>query len=302
MAKPVDAMKKVAAYIWAHWWCRLPLALTVVFAIACLVDPYFRQSIFGPKPGGIPWCKWEESIRGGRTHNQSWWSKWMERLGVRDRRGDGALSLYELIYEAQYRDRSEPYAGIPVWAYLADDSDEVVRRDMLNALSWCAVTHGEETLPTLRRHLRDGDALCRAYAARGVWWGAQEATILPVILRLLGDPDREARSIAVTTLCHMAGQVPESFPHLVELYHGGEFKWEALRVMPRCGKRGVPIIRDALGDKGLWLTAIVCAGHLRQDGAELIPDLLALRQLHGHTYIDDALFLIDPERFPLKKN
>lgn len=93
-----------------------------------------------------------------------------------------------------------------------------------------------------------------------------------------------------------------SSPHLTKFYDGGEFKWEVLRTMPSFGKRGIPIIRDSLGDQEMRLTAIVCARHLGKDDVELVPDLLSLRRTYGHPYIDDALFAIDPAQFPRNKN
>ncbi len=224
-----------------------------------------------------------------------WFTKMLEKIGIAER-NDGGTSLYEEIYLARYREVCNRGAATPVYAYLADDPDIMVRRDALNDLGWCVRIRTAESLPTLRRHLQDADPLCRAYAARGVWWGAQDPEILAVVVPLLNDKD--ARSVAGVTLCEMAGSVPESFPHLAKLYEDRDFKWETLRVMPRFGKRGIPIIRDALRNPHIQLTAVVSARHLGKDGTELIPDLLALRLKDPHPYIDEALSSIDPVRFP----
>lgn len=305
-------MKSFLAYLCQRRWCRLLMACVILFGIACL-HPFFRQSIFGPKIEGIPWCVWEDRIRGYRVpERRSKFSELLERLGFVNR-GD-SLSLYEILYYRALGNSVEEIsctsAPVPVYLHLADDHDQNVRQYALWELTRHASTLGPEALPTLRRRLEDHDPICRAYAARCVRRAVQDPEILNAVLPLLHHKDYEVRSVAISTLCQMAPHVPETFEPLATLAEKDDFATQSvLLTMPHFGRRAVPILRkrliaprdphNYLGDLGVALGAV---RRLGKDAAELTPDLLALQDHPNPTVRElaaEALASVEP--FPRKR-
>ena len=63
--------------------------LALLFGLAML-HPYPRQSLFGPKIDGVPWCIWENKIRHAATPfwEKSMWIRTLEKAGMLDVRRD----------------------------------------------------------------------------------------------------------------------------------------------------------------------------------------------------------------------
>lgn len=287
-------MKALLSYVWQRRWCRSLLWVALVFGLACL-HPFVRQSIFGPKIDDMPWCVWEGRVRAQaqRGDPKPWFYQMLEKIGLLGA-DDWGISL-------------ESQAALPVYVHLADDNDPRVRRLALQMLG----RHGNlpdataEVLPILQRRLKDDDPRCRLHAAFGVWRATRDSELRHIALALVDHKDTEVRYVAVGLLCEMASQVPETFEPLAKLTEDRDLntRFLAMYAMRSFGKRAIPVFRDGMkdSDSRIRCTAIIALATLRKDAAELIPDLLALRNDPNASVresIAEVLPLIDPERFP----
>lgn len=283
-------MKPILSYVWQRRWCRLLVAMALLVALPML-HPFLRQSILGPKINGIPWCVWENAVRHAANPNrkqQSWLYQTLEKLHLRQGNvdlPDDAVSLW------------------PIYVHLAEDADVEVRRHALKHLGWHGASR-PEIVRSLRQHIKDADVRCRLSTAWGLWRMTKEEDVKVTVLPLVDHADNQIRREAVSLLSSMSRDMPALFDILSDLATDpdGHVRMSAIQSMPHFGRRGVPILRDAVRDSSLPVrhSAISAAGKLRKVGSELVPSLQVLQE-DADPYIRlsaaHALHSIDPKRF-----
>jgi hypothetical protein len=290
----LKAMKSFFAYVWQRRWCRSLLWIALIVGLAC-VHPFVRQTLFGPKIDGIPWCVWENQVR-LMVHGEApkpWFYALLEKIGLIQQER-GAIDL-------------NSKAALPLYLHLAGDNDPRVRFLALHQLTRDRNLRDAESeiLPIMERLLKDDDPRCRLGAVYCIWRKTKDPELRHIVLPLVYHNDRDIRDEATVVLGEMA--VPETFELMAKLSEDPEkrIRQIAMPMMPKFGKRAIPILRKGLQDPDLVVRFAVIdhVGSLGKDAAELIPDLLAFENDDSgmppiRRRVADLLPLIDPERFP----
>lgn len=282
-------MRSFFANLWQRRGRRL-LCIGLIVAALPLLHPFVRQSTFGPKIDGIPWCVWDAEVRreAHAGEPRSWFVQLMEKLGLRDQSLAIDLDSRKLV---------------PVLLHMAEDPDEKVRRVALDRLQRWHKEHEEEITPVFERHLDDGDAHCRLNAAWGVWVTRKDPKAIPVVLPFKEHADPFVRACAIDLLAEAAALDPALFGTLAPLAEDSnpQVRRIAVRSMRHFGKRGMPILQRALTDNGpgVRMMAIFAAADLGKDAEELIPILQTFASdANYRLQAAHALHKIDPKRFP----
>jgi hypothetical protein len=296
-------MKTLVAAFWKHRWCRSLLWIALVFALACL-HPFVRQSIFGPKIDGIPWCTWESRVRAGahRGEPNPWLIQFLAKVGLLQGDGDGVFLGSD--------------AALPLYVQLVEDNDASVRHFALQKLCLDGIFRDAkaEILPILRRHLQDDDPRCRVDPAFGVWRATQDRELWPIVVPLIYQANVNEADVtlrALRLLCEMAPHVPETFEPLAKLSLDTNMveyiRIPALYALEKFGKRAIPVYRKWLSDPDRMnrYIGVLCVQDLGKDGAEMVPDLLALQSDTDQGIrreVAEALKMVDPGRFGKRRD
>ncbi len=203
----------------------------------------------------------------------------------------------------------EARAVQPIYLQLADDSNAKVRQFSLRRLEARTKEEEEVIVSIFRRHVYDIDPKCRMIAAMGIWGFTKDRAMIAIALPLINHTDLQLQHDAVWLLEEMADGDPTLLDHFAPLCEAPEIivRCVAVRSMRHFGKRGVPLLRKAMQDSAkvgnfhaVKSMAIFAASELRQDGVELIPDLLALQKssdLVDSRSAGHALYIMDSKRF-----
>ncbi len=283
-------MKPILAYVWQRCWCRLLIAVALLCALA-VAHPFVRQSIFGPKIEGIPWCVWENAARRAANparNPPSWYFKTLEELHLVQPQVDLTTHAPSLW---------------PIYLHLAEDADVEVRRHALKHLDSPRESR-PETERSLRQHLTDNDARCRLNAAWALWRSTKDPDLKEAVLTLAEDPNVMIRHEAISLVYNMAVDMPDLFEPLSKLAKVGDsqIRMVAVLSMAHFGKRALPVVRTAFGDASFEVrrAAAMASGRLKDDGLELIPILQLQQDDTDHLtrrFAADALYRLDPKRF-----
>jgi HEAT repeats len=120
--------------------------------VLVLSHPYTRQSLFGPKIRGIPFCAWQQDTRNGFSSNRwtpTFREKVFESVGIHASR----------FYIDDFRFPCGDPDMLHVLISLADDEDDEVRRWV--ALYLGRLPHQEEAIASLDRLADDPAKLVR---------------------------------------------------------------------------------------------------------------------------------------------
>ena len=287
-------MKAFLAYLWNRWSCRLLLAVAILCALP-LLHPFARQTIFGPTIDGLPWCVWEDEVRffaNGGPDERSWLQKALEKIG---------LSKPPRLFL-----NLESRQALPLYLHLAEDGNVKVRQSSLGHLSRLLEKDEAAILPAFRRHLEDADPCCRLIAAQCIWRATKDRAMIAVVLPLRDDADFFVRGSVTETLEEMGGTDPDLFDPMSRLVGDANplVRNAAVRSMRHFGKRGVPILRQALldADPQVRSSAIGAASELGDDGLELAPVLQELQKNDPRSWFQrdaaHALYKMAPKQFP----
>jgi HEAT repeat protein len=291
-------MKHFLAYIWKRRWCRLLLAGTVLCGLP-LFHPLVRQSLFGPKIDGIPWCMWESEVRieADPQRQENLFFKVMRKLG--------------LVHVRHLGLPPRTAEGLPLYLQLTKDRDAGVRRVALQQLEWMSPEYDSDILPTLRQSLQDADPECRLLAAAGVWRTSKDVEMKAIALPLLDHADPKIRIAAIRGLSAMGGDTPELFEPLSKMMDESDWRVRVAVVssMAYFGKRGLPVLQRGLGDPSnhVRIYSAITTANLGKNAEELIPILVTLQNDSDSSFRDfvsNALHEIDPKRFakPARKD
>jgi hypothetical protein len=126
-----------------------------LLAASILVNPFFRQTLFGPRIGGVPLCYWQDAVRyriDPSAYGDSFTSKVTRWLGVEET-GTVCINI------------NGPDM-LPVFESLADDPNPRVRQEIANWLG-SPMWQGKSR-PVLVRLLDDPEPTVRAAATRSL--------------------------------------------------------------------------------------------------------------------------------------
>src|SRR5687768_6678121 len=124
-----------------------------------MLHPYPRQSLFGPKIRGKPWCVWEHSFRRHvhpEKHEQNLSGKLLRWFGV-----DDVNPIRFDIFENTLDDPDL----LPLALAMAEDEDRDVRDRALQAIFMSRHLKSPSVLSVLQRRLHDDDSDIRRFAA-----------------------------------------------------------------------------------------------------------------------------------------
>jgi HEAT repeat protein len=277
----------------------------LLFGLA-MAHPYPRQSLFGPKIRGKPWCYWESEVRWAATHLRE-----DAKRGPVDKKIRAWLGLHD---EPNWPGGS--LCGhkemLPVLLKLAKDNDDDVKATATWAIVSREELHQEAALPFLREQLHEGNAQARIYAAKGIWRIAKDKDVLPTIRQAVKPPPKDwfppfgpfgLRSEAVSVLAEIANEVPELIPEVLRFANDDDAGVRAttMRTIAPFGKCAISALIKGLGDsddyvRGRAIDSLLTMG---PEASDAIP---SLERLLNHTNREirwktvNALIAIDLKR------
>jgi HEAT repeat protein len=301
-----------------------------VVLLLVLLDPYSRQSIFGPTIQGEPLCYWQWQIRRGANPNayhQSVVQKALGIIGIRSLSDDTLHISHanELRILTSLTDDSdaevrtvvarglvfhrETIEATDALIWLLDDSDPRVRA----AAAFSCTADGPSLAAAnsrLQQLLDDENVLCRTSAAVLVSGTSnpRHKKALGVLVDALHASEVAIRLLAVDGLCDAASDFPESFGILCDAasrdpdararfaYFGSKF-----------GPMAVPLLTGYLrdSDSQVRCAAAYALGNLGTAAKSVEPALAAALndpEIIVQRRAREALSTIDPERYPEKKS
>jgi len=268
--------------------------LTALLFGLAMLHPYPRQSLFGPKLGGVPMCVWEDRVAQS-AHNKKTDDEISTKLWVWL---GGSTKLPDLTEEGVDR----------LCIELLTHRDPAVRLLVLEGFLSRESLHEPFVLPDLRRCLHDACPKNRLMAALAIWSVHQDPEGLRAIESVLRDPDAKTREFAMSRLRMFTKCSPEELP-IIEVCArdpADEVRYQAIWALRKFGKKALPSMTNGLDDKSLDVREAAVHGvwQLGPEAKEAIPALQ--RRLHDESFkirgdAAQALRDIDPERFlPVK--
>ena len=262
--------------------------LLALFGLAML-HPYPRQSLFGPKIRGEPWCVWEDTLRRRVheiEHGRSMWTKLMRWMG--------AAAKDEL-------DFNDPEL-LPLMIELAEDRDPKIRSAVLMTFAYSETFLDRAALPMLHRRLKGEGTEHLCYAAIAIWRIDKDRAMIPALIRELDDP-RVDRANAFAGLEFMCSEAPDVLPMIVPLasHPQKEVRLETISLMKQFGQECVPVLIQALDDPAKEVRILAISRlSVRDDVKKAEPALLRLARSDEpevRVFATDLLCQIDRERF-----
>jgi hypothetical protein len=211
-------MVDLRRFLSRRWLLAILGGAAAVFGLLML-HPWPRQSLFGPKIRGKPWCAWEMAL-----HRNVHWDTYADSVGYKlhtwvgldpvptkdseFEHADLAPLLVHLTsdYDPEIRDEAIRHLHVicpgnpqifPQIAPLATHPDESVRV----ASMFMMMNFRDRSLPILTRALDDAAADVRFQAAYQLeHLGPSAATAIPALERRLDDDDDEVRKMAARAI------------------------------------------------------------------------------------------------------
>lgn len=299
-----------------------------VAVLLFLLNPYTRQSVFGPKIQGEPLCYWQGRFRSAADPDlaeQSVMPKVFAFLGITSQSDETqwlddantivvALSLLDdprpavragmAQILARYPESPDAIAGM---LRLLDDPQPRVR---LDAVGWCKRDDTRLAAPVrLRLHelIEDQDLDCRVSAASLLVEidDARDRKTLKVLLEGLGSRNEIVRVQAAWSLCQLTKDYPECFTDVAAAARRDLYaRLGCARAAYVCGPVAVPLLIELLDDGNVCDAAARSLGNMGPTAAPAIPALVRMQSAPGvdtRRCAREALSKIDPERYPQKK-
>ena len=267
--------------------------LALLFGLAML-DPYPRQSLFGPTIRGQPWCVWEAEVR-RYVHREEYEKTVAARLRRRLGFENDPIKGDDLFNHAEM---------LPLLLALTEDHDPDVRRCALIAFITCDQLQDRSALPVLRRRFDDADRLCRIKAAVASWVLDPSEPVDVVLLREADDRHSRHRTNAIHALVGISERSPELIP-LVARYAADDDEAVRAAVMifvQQLGDKAWPILRQGAEDRSSLVRkkAINSICVVKSAPKDILP--LLVRRLSDEDktvcdYAAEAISRIDPDYF-----
>jgi hypothetical protein len=180
--------------------------LALLFAVLML-HPYPRQSLFGPKIEGVPWCVWEDEIRLGahwQEHEKHWMTKARRWVGFRGP-------------QAPFVSKFRGPEMLSLLLQLSEDPDPDVREYATVCLLNDYTIRDRAALPFMRRALESADLYERRAAAVAIWRIEQDPSVILMLRAQIDGPLERDRNHAADSLASMYRDVPD--PKLLGVIH-----------------------------------------------------------------------------------
>jgi HEAT repeat protein len=294
-----------------------------------LLDPYSRQSIFGPKVQDEPLCYWQGRIRRGahpHQYQQSLVYKTLALLGVRPI-SDDAFPLehgHELTVLLTLTDDGDPELravvarGLGFHRETAEATDALVHMlddpasQVRTAAALACLSDGPSlavAMPKFQQLMDDEVSLCRTSAAFLVSKASnpRDRNACRILLDGLQARDYETRILAIQGLCDVAKDLPDTFVVVRNAARQDPVTRYALAChAAKFGPTAVPFLAECLreSDSQVRGAAAWSLSQLGPDAKSAVPALVQ-RLADPSYYVQDAariaLSKIDPERYPEKK-
>jgi hypothetical protein len=172
----------------------------LLFGLAML-HPYPRQSLFGRKIRGKPWCVRDAEVR-RFVHQEEFNASLQGRFYIWLGLSTGGVTVDDLV---------DPGMG-PLYAELLVDPDSEVRGMVLALAARSENLHQVDLLPALRRNLENSDPRHRLLAVEAIWKISKDTELSGVLFRELENPESEHRELAM----YLLTPICESDPGLCE--------------------------------------------------------------------------------------
>ena len=171
---------------------------------------------------------------------------------------------------------------LPLVVALLDDSDAQVRAELRRNIAWFPSLRDRSALPALRAMLNDGnlEGAYRFTAATAIWRIDKDEQVLRWIVKQLDHANPDVRELAMGSVASLCDDAPELFPQVVAHAKDANrhVRYKALSAMVHFGKKGMPILVDAMKDSDPlmrgWAVAIV--EHMGADATTAVPVLETL--------------------------
>jgi HEAT repeat protein len=276
---------------------RRLFAVSGVFALCSgllMLHPYPRQSLFGPKIRGEPWCVWEDRVRRHVYHEE-----YQTSVTARLKRWIGVehvnIDRDNLFNNAEM---------LPLLLTLAEDHDDKIRYCVLTCFVMCDRLHDQSALPVLRRRFDDPSKICRIKAAVAAWRIDPNEPIVAVLLREADDRHSRFRSNAIAHLASLGARSPEFIP-LVARYATDDdeaVRADVMIFVQGLGEASLPVLRQGVDDRSSLVRrkAINSICILRSPPKDFLP--LMVRRLDDkdatvRAYAAEAIGRIDKEHY-----
>ena len=150
-------MPSLRRFLTRRWLLAL-LAVVALFGLAML-HPYPRQSLFGPKIRGEPWCYWEAEVRrhaDPEKHENTVSAKLLRWIGMESE----PVGFRTLINHPEM---------LPLILEMLEGEEQAIRWQILLIFPMCESLHDPSALAVVRRRLNDDDPDRRVQAATALW-------------------------------------------------------------------------------------------------------------------------------------
>jgi hypothetical protein len=300
---------------------------TAAVLLYLVLDPYCRQSIFGPTVAGEPLCYWQAAYR--RANNPSAKEpvmlKVLNLMGIKPQEPqwhmlgpEGEIAVCITLID-------DPCPGVramaarnfgfhwtlpgagPALTQLLDDPEAEVR---LEAAYYWWVWESEPAvaLPKLAKMLDDPNARCRARAAAAVWHLSNEkpTRALTILRQILSDASLDARREACLQLTWIGKDAVDTLADVVACIRSDPdayFRQGIIQRLYEFGPASIPYLIAAARDPTPCIrhAAAIALGNCGPPAREAIPALVPLLADTNDAVRDGAaksLSKIDPERYP----
>ena len=242
--------------------------LTLLFGVA-MSHPYLRQSLFGPKINGEPWCA-RKKFR-AYVH----WNEKNENLYRRTKRWLGMHIEGPDLWKFRYKEAE------PVLLALADDHDPDVRYQAAYTLIYNSAFRDRAALPFIRPFLNDPEPYVQNQAAAAIWRIDKDREMIGRLKRAIDDPRSKRREEAASYLATMYEWEPDAdLLAVIQTYAKHPIpgvRQACLRAETHRGKDGVPALVEGLKDhdKDVRSYAAQLLGNFRSDALKVLPNLEA---------------------------
>jgi hypothetical protein len=289
-------------------WLLASIGIAALLFGLAMLHPYPRQSLFGPKIRGKPWCVWEARIC-RYAHRDDYWDsisfKAMRWMGVED----------DMV---EWKDMNDADL-LPVILHLADENDLDVRDHAVAAMAQFGKLQNATALPTLHRCLNDKHPNCRINAAWAIWLIDKDKAVIPILLRTFDEAPRSVptkpgkgpapsrnmdRESAFWVLVIISGEERDLFPDIIAQAQdpNQNIRCMVMEALSSFSRNGLPTLLQGLDDPNQWVRKSA-ADSLKKIGPEAKSTIPALQRLLNDPDTDvrmkvaEALNGIDPQRF-----
>jgi HEAT repeat protein len=252
-------MPSVRCFLSRRWLLAYLGVAVLIFGVAML-DTYARQSLFGPKIRGKPWCYWKCEIRWAATHQRedAKRSKWGKKIRAwLEPRHEGWMNPRWNLDDEEM---------LPLLLELANDGDEDVRSFARASIVSFEKLYQAPALPIVTEFLHDNDPVLRIYAVKAVWRISKDKESVSTLLHILDNRVAKLppgsrlitiyhRVFALEVFTDIAADDPDFYPDILRFAadNDGSLRNTAMWKMARFGHQAIPTLLNGLSDPDVYV-------------------------------------------------